>query len=68
MRNIIRCSKCGYTTVINDRGLFDIPDETTERCEFIIQQKRRGKVEDWQCPTLTAEVERVLYGHSPKSQ
>jgi hypothetical protein len=54
--------------VIDSRRQFPLADEMTERCEFIIQQKQHGKIDDWMCPTLQAEVERILYGRPPKIQ
>jgi hypothetical protein len=63
----IRCPKCGSRTIAQIGGRFSMPN-VDDGCEFLIEQKRtKGKIDEWMCPTLKAEVERVLYGREPNA-
>lgn len=68
---IVQCPRCGYSTEvqpINQGPAHFGLDGIEDRCEFVIDQKRRAvKAVDLMCPTLMGEVERICMADSPET-
>lgn len=62
----IKCPECGYTVSVSIGSTFKIPDEYVKKCKYPPEKRstKEFKAKDADCPYLTAEVNRVVYGHS----
>jgi hypothetical protein len=61
----VKCPECGYTVTASN-GSFTPPDEYVKECKHPPEKRstKEFRAKDADCPYLTKEVNRVVYGHS----